>query len=117
MSSKLIISNASLFFSIVYESKAGRYMQGDVQLAMRTSLKHSSALNLPSTAVAPFCGLFLGPSPGALVTTGEQIKGSAMQLWMCQRGYNIILQMHEVYLWLQELEGWSQLSQHLVHTT
>lgn len=100
MASRLLISNSSPLFSIMYESEAGR--QGDVEFAMRTSLKYSSALSLPSPAVALICGLSLGPSLGALVTTGEQMKGSAIQLCAvpgvteCQRHPNNILQMHEV---------------------
>lgn len=84
------------------KAKQAAARQGDVELAMRTSLKHSSAFILPSPAVAPIRGLSLSPYPGALVTTGERMKGSDTQLCTvpqvtkCQRAPNNVLPMHEV---------------------
>ena len=80
MALRLLINNASLFFCVT-KAKQAAIWQGDVEFAMRTSLKYSSALSVPSPVVAPTCGLSLGPSPGALVTAGEKMKGSGTQLW------------------------------------
>lgn len=97
--------------------------QENEQFAMRASLKYRSLFSLPSPAVAPVCGLSLGHSPGALISTKEQMKVSATQLCavpavtVCQRGINNVLQMPEVHLWLLGAERVSELHQCLVHKT